>query len=43
MKHENLSTAATDDKEETSNIVRELIQKVLIIIHVFDKKAVQSQ
>ena len=41
MKHGNLSTAATDDKEERVT-VRELIQKVLIIIHVFDKKAVQS-
>lgn len=42
VKHENLSTAATDDKEETSNIVRELIQNVFIVIYVFDKKAVQS-
>ena len=42
MKHENLSTAATDDKEETCNTVRELIQKVLIVMDVFDKKAVQS-
>ena len=43
MKHGNLSTAATDDKEERVT-VRELIQKVLtgIIIHVSDKKAVQS-
>ena len=41
MKHGNLSTAATDDIEERVT-VRELIQKVLIIIHVSDKKAVQS-
>ena len=41
MKHGNLSTAATDDKEERVT-VRELIQTVLIIIHVSDKKAVQS-
>lgn len=41
MKHGNLSTAATDDKEERVT-VRELIQKVLIIIHVSDKKVVQS-
>lgn len=42
MKHENLSTAATDDKEKRVTYLGELIQNVLTVIHVFDKKAVQS-